>query len=306
MAGAAGRMAAVTGLTVAAFILAGCAAGGSHVTSTSTAGASGGDYGGYGLRPQRVLHAPGSMLAATEFQANGVMWALTGPGSAGLFQISSATGQVKSRFSVSDFARSVAESRTGVIALALDTGRSGALQLINAGTRKVTRVVRLPWPAEQVAVARGSSTFYVLTARAGQARVMIVNGQDGRVAGAVAVLPDVTSVVPGARPGTLYAIERNGLLDVIGVPGSKLVARIRAGSGGGESVALSPDGRTLYVLEQLGGIANIALVNPATRLVEKVLPAPGSCVQVLVSPGGGHLYEVVRTAGTGSIQVTAA
>ena len=300
MAGAAGRMAAVTGLTAAALTLAACSAG-SHATTRTKA--TGDDYG---LRPQRVLPAPGSMLAATEFQANGVMWALTGPGSAGLFQISSATGQVKSRFPVSDFARSVAESRTGVIALALDTGRSGALQLINAGTRKVTRVVRLPWPAEQVAVARGSSMFYVLTARAGQARVMIVNGQDGRVAGAVAVLPDVTSVVPGARPGTLYAIERNGLLDVIGVPGSKLVARIRAGSGGGESVALSPDGRTLYVLEQLGGIANIALVNPATRLVEKVLPAPGSCVQVLVSPGGGHLYEVVRTAGTGSIQVTAA
>jgi DNA-binding beta-propeller fold protein YncE len=303
MAGVAGRMAAVTGLTAAALMLAACAAGGSRVTSTSTAGTSGDDYG---LQPQRVLHAPGSMLAATEFQANGVMWALTGPGSAGLFQISSATGQVKSSFPVSDFARSVAESRTGVIALALDTGRSGALQLINAGTRKVTRVVRLPWPAEQVAVARGSSTFYVLTARPGQARVTIVTGPDGRVAGTVAVPADVTSVVPGTRPGTLYAIERNGLLDVIGVPGSKLVARIRAGSGGGESVALSPDGRTLYVLEQLGGIANIALVNPATRLVEKVLPAPGTCIQVLVSPDGGHLYEVVRTAGTGSIQVTAA
>ena len=303
MAGAAGRMAAVTGLTAAALLLAGCAAGGSHVTSTSTAGASGDDYG---LRPQRVLHAPGSMLAATEFQANGVLWALTGPGSAGLFQISSATGQVKSSFPVSDFARSVAESRTGVIALALDTGRSGALQLINAGTRKVTRVVRLPWPAEQVAVARGSSTFYVLTARACEARVMIVNGQHGQLAGTVAVPSDVTSVVPGTRPGTLYAIERNGLLDVIAVPGSKLVARIRAGSGGGESVTLSPDGRTLYVLEQLGGIANIALVNPATRLVEKVLPAPGTCIQVLVAPDGGHLYEVVRTAGTGSIQVTAA
>ncbi len=83
------------------------------------------------------------------------------------------------------------------------------------------------------------------------------------------------------------------------------LAQIRAGSGG-ESVSLSPDGRTVYVLEQLGGIANIALVNPATKLVEKVLPAPGTCVQGLVSPDGGHLYEVVRAAGTGSIQVAAA
>jgi DNA-binding beta-propeller fold protein YncE len=300
MAGAAGRMAAVTGLTAAALTLAACSAG-SHATTRTKA--TGDDYG---LRPQRVLPAPGSMLAATEFQANGVMWALTGPGSAGLFQISSATGQVKSSFSVSDFARSVAESPAGVIALALDTGRSGALQLINAGTRKVTRVVRLPMPAEQVAVGRGSSTFYVLTASASQARVTIVNGQDGRVTGTVAVPSDVASVMPGSRQATLYAVERNGLLDVIGLPSGKLLAQIRAGSGGGESVSLSPDGRTVYVLEQLGGVANIALVNPASKLVEKVLPAPGTCVQVLVSPDGGHLYEVVRAAGTGSIQVAAA
>ena len=124
MAGAAGRMAAVTGLTAAALTLAACSAG-SHATTRTKA--TGDDFG---LRPQRVLHAPGCMLAATEFQANGVMWALTGPGSAGLFQLSPATGQVKSSFSVSDFARSVAESPAGVIALALDTGRSGALQLI--------------------------------------------------------------------------------------------------------------------------------------------------------------------------------
>jgi len=300
MAGAARRMAVATGLTAAVLTLAACSAGS---PAPSTARAPSDDYG---LQPERVLHAPGSMLAATEFQANGVMWALTGPDSAGLFQISSATGQVKSSFSVSDFARSVAESPAGVIALALDTGRSGALQLVNATTRKVTRVVRFPRPAEQVAAAHRGSTFYVLTASASQARVAIVNGRDGRVTGTVAVPSDVTSVVPGTRPGTLYAIERNGLLDVIGVPGSKLVAKIRAGSGGGESVAVSPDGRTVYVLEQLGGIANIALVNPATKLVEKVLPAPGTCVQVLVSPDGGHLYEVVRAAGTGSIQVAAA
>jgi DNA-binding beta-propeller fold protein YncE len=302
MAGAARRVAVLTGLMAAALALAACSAGG-HPTSTSTARAPGNDYG---LQPERVLHAPGSMLAATEFEANGVMWALTGPDSAGLFQISPATGQVKSSFSVSDFARSVAESPAGVIALALDTGRSGALQLVTAKTRKVTRVVRFPRPAVQVAAAHGGSAFYVLTASASRARVAIVNGQDGRVTGTVTVPSDVVSVVPGVSQDTLYAIERDGLLDVIGIRGSKLVAKIRAGSGGGESVALSPDGRTLYVLEQLGGIANIALVNPATRLVEKVLPAPGSCVQVLVSPDGGHLYEVVRTAGTGSIQVAAA
>jgi hypothetical protein len=299
MAGAARRTAAVIGLTVAALTLAACSGGG----GAATPGVNGDTYG---IVPQRVLHAPSSMLAATELQANGDMWTLTGPGRPGLFEISSATGQVKTSFPVSGFARSVAESRTGVIALALATGHTGALQLLSAATRKVTRVVQLPMPAEQVAAGRDSSTFYVLTARAGLAQVVIVSGQDGRVTGTVTVPPDVVSVVPDARQATLYAMERDGLLDQISMPSSKRLAQIRAGSGGAESVTLSPDGRTLYVLEQLGGIANVAVVNPAAQAVEKVLPAPGTCVQVLVAPGGGHLYEVVRAARTGSIQIAAA
>ncbi len=298
MAGVARRMAAVIGLTAAALTLAACSGG-----SAATPGANGDTYG---IVPQHVLHAPSSMLAATGLQANGDMWTLTGPARPGLFEISSVTGQVKTSFPVSRFARSVAESPTGVIALALATGRTGALQLLNAATRKVTRVVQLPMPAGQVAVGRGSSTFYVLTARAGLAQVVMVNGQDGRVAGTVTVPPDVVSVVPDPRQATLYAMERDGLLDQISVPGGKRLAQIRAGSGGAESVTLSPDGRSLYVLEQLGGIANIAIVNPAAKTVEKVLPAPGSCIQVLVAPGGGHLYEVVRAPRTGSIQVAAA
>lgn len=304
MAGVARCTAAVIGRTAAVLTLGACSGSSGPVAAPAPGSVPNGDT--YGIAAQRVLHAPQSMLAATGLQANGVIWTLTGPDSPGLFEISSATGQVKTSFPVSDFARSVAESRTGVIALALATGRTGALQLVNAATRKVTRVVRFPMPAVQVSASRGSSTFYVLTARAGLARVMIVNGQDGRVTGTVAVPSDVVSVVPDSRQTTLYAVGRDGLLDLIGIPGGRLLARIRAGSGGGESVALSPDGRTLYVLEQLGGIANIALVNLAAKEVEKVLPAPGTCVQVLVAPGGGQLYEVIRAPRAGSIQVAAA
>lgn len=299
MAGAARRTAAVIGLTAAALTVTACS-GGSESPAQATGAAA------YGKLAQRILHAPTSMLAATELPAHGTIWALTGPDSAGLFEISSATGRVKTSFSVSDDARSVAESSTGIIALALASAHSGALELVNAETKKVTRTVPLPGPAEQVTVGRGGSTFYVLTTRASAAKVMIVDGRSGRVTGTVAVPPDVASVVPDTRQASLYAIERDGLVDQIGLRNGKLIAKIRAGSGGGESVTLSPDGRTLYVLEQLGGIANIAIVDPAAGAVRKVLPAPGTCVQVLVSPSGGQLYEVLRAPRSGSIQVAAA
>lgn len=298
MAGAARRSAAAIGLTAAGLALASCSAGSASPAKTTR--------DSYGMPPQHILAAPKSMLAATGPQANGAMWALTSPDRASLFEISAATGQVETGFSVSDFARSVAESPAGIIGLALATGRSGALQLVNAATRKATRVVRFPWPAVQVAVARGTSTFYVLTARAGVARVIIVAGQDGRVTGQVAVPSDVVAVVPGVRQASLYAMERDGLLDQIAVRTGKLLAKIRAGSGGAESVTLSPDGRTVYVLERLGGLANIALVDPVAQVVRKVLAAPGTCVQVLVSPDGGRLYEVVRGTRSGSIQITPA
>ena len=166
-------------------------------------------------------------------------------------------------------------------------------------------MVRFPMPAVQVAVDPVQQ--HVLRADgAGLRGPGDDRHGDGRVTGTVTVPPDVVSLVPDTRQATLYAMERGGLLDEISLRGSKRLARIRVGSGGAESVTLTPDGRTLYVLEQLGGIANVAVVNAAAKAVEKVLPAPGTCVQVLVSPDGGHLYEVVRAAGTGSIQVAAA
>ena len=119
---------------------------------------------------------------------------------------------------------------------------------------------------------------------------------------------DAVSVVPDIPQTTMYALERNGLVDQIDITGGKVVAKFRVGGQGdtGESIALSPDGGTLYVLKSDGGMSNIADVDTSTEAVRKVLPAPASCVQVLVSSSGGQLYEVVGTASYGNIQVFAA
>jgi DNA-binding beta-propeller fold protein YncE len=71
----------------------------------------------------------------------------------------------------------------------------------------------------------------------------------------------------------------------------------------GHSLALSPDGSTLYVLKNGSAPTNVAVVDLATQSVRKVLPAPSNCLQVLVSPSGNQLYQVVGTAGYGNIQV---
>ena len=87
-----------------------------------------------------------------------------------------------------------------------------------------------------------------------------------------------------------------------------VVAKFKAASKDdtAQSIALSPDGSTLYVLKNADGTSNIADVNLATEAVRKVLPAPSHCVGLLVSTSGGQLYDLVGTPTYGNIQVFAA
>lgn len=294
MAAAARCATVAAGVTVAALALAACSAGNSPAKAHGAAAIS--------VLPQHILHAPKSLLSVTEPQANGVMWALAGPSSAGLFQISSATGRIKTSFSVSDTARSVAESSGGIIALALGSAHAGALELVNSRAKQAVRNVPLPAPAKQVTVGGDGTTFYVLTGWATTASVTIVNGQTGHVKAMVPMPSDAVSVVPDNKQASIYALERDGLVDQVGLTKGRILAKFKVGDTG-RSIALSPDGSTLYVLKQLGGISNIAVVDAATEAVRKVLPAPGNCIEVMVSPGGGQLYEVVGTPGYGNIQI---
>jgi DNA-binding beta-propeller fold protein YncE len=148
----------------------------------------------------------------------------------------------------------------------------------------------------------------VLSGTARIASVTIVGSRAGRVIGSVPMPADAASVVPDVPQTTLYALERNGLVDQIDITGGKVVAKFKVGTRNdmGESIALSPDGGDLYVLKQSGAVSNIADVNTATEAVRKVLPAPSHCVGIFVSSSGGQLYELVGTAQYGNIQVFAA
>ena len=74
---------------------------------------------------------------------------------------------------------------------------------------------------------------------------------------------------------------------------------------GARSIALSPDGNTLYVLKGPAAAPNVAVVDVATQSVQRVMPAPANCLQILVSANGGELYQMVGTPGYGNIQVFA-
>jgi DNA-binding beta-propeller fold protein YncE len=257
-------------------------------------------------KPQQVLPAPKGLLAAAQPQPNGTMWALAGDGaSKGLFDLSLATGKGAGSISVSNAAQSVTESLAGVVGLALGTGRTGALELLNGSTGKVIRTIPLGAPARDVVVASDGTTFYALDGNSKSASVTVVNSRNGDGQGTVPVPVNTVSIAPDAQGSSFYALQPDGTVSQVAVVGGKIMASFATGPGG-RSLALSPDGTTLYVLKDASAsTANVAEVDLATESVQRTLPAPASSMQVLVSADGTQLYQLVGTSAYGNIQVFA-
>jgi DNA-binding beta-propeller fold protein YncE len=282
----------VTG-ALAAAALAACGSGGA-VPQAQQARASG---------PQQVIAAPKGLLAAAAPQPNGTVWTLAGgAASKGLFDISLATGKGAGSISVSNAARSVTESLSGVVGLALGTGRTGALELLDGATGRAGKTVPLGAPASDVVTGADGATFYVLDGNAKSASVTVVDSRSGAVQGTVPVPLNTVSIAPDAQGDSVYVLQPSGEVSQVAVAAGKVLTKFSAGSSG-RSLALSPDGTTLYVLKDAGAAANVAEVDLATQAVQQVLPAPANCLQVLVSADGTLLYQLVGTPAYGNIQV---
>ena len=259
-----------------------------------------------GTRPESIVPAPKSILSAAQPESNGTMWALAGSAaSRGLFEFSLPGGQVIGSVSVSNAAQAVAQSLTGTIGLALATKKTGALELLDGSTAKVIRTVPLAAPARDVVIGSDDTTFYVLTGGASNSSVTVVDSRNGRVRGTVPVPGDTVSLAADVHQTALYVLQRNGRVSEISIADGKVTASFVIGNSG-RSLAISPDGTTLYVLKDTAATTNVAIVDVATESVRRALPAPRHSLEVLTSASGGQLYEVVGTAAYGNIQVFAA
>jgi hypothetical protein len=292
------RVAAAMAVLLAVIALSACGASTSPTRSATAMSA--------GTRPQSVVPAPKSILSAAQPESNGTMWALAGSAaSRGLFEFNLPGGQVIGSVSVSNAAQAVAQSLTGTIGLALATKKTGALELLDGRTAKVIRTVPLAAPARDVVIGSDDTTFYVLTGGAYNSSVTVVDSQDGRVRGTIPVPGDTVSLAADVQQTALYVLQGNGRVSKISIADGKVTASFVIGNSG-RSLAISPDGSTLYALKDTFPTANVAVVDVASESVRRALPAPRDCLEVLTSASGSQLYEVVGTAAYGNIQVFAA
>lgn len=254
--------------------------------------------------PERIVSAPKNLRAAAQPQPNGTIWTLAGDDrTRALFEFSLSGGQRPiGAKPVSNAAQSIAESLSGVIGVALAHGKAGALELLNASTGSVTKVIPIGAPARQVVVGADEHTFYVLNGTATSASVSIVDSQNGKTLRTVPVPLNTVSIAPDLRQSTLYALQPSGLVEQIRVAGGRILSQFPTGYAA-RSIALSPDGVTLYVLKGPMAAPNVAVVDVATQSMRRVLPAPANCLQILVSPSGSELYQMVGTPAYGNIQV---
>jgi hypothetical protein len=118
----------------------------------------------------------------------------------------------------------------------------------------------------------------------------------------VPVPADTVSIAADIHLASIYALQKNGLVDEIGISRGQIIEQFKIGSDG-ESVVLSPDASTLYVLKGTPAVSNVAVVDVGTESVTHVLPAPSHCLELLLSARGNHLYDVVGTPDYGNIQV---
>jgi DNA-binding beta-propeller fold protein YncE len=293
-----GTRSGVLGIVIGTFTaatLTACSGGGPQPQQTHQTSAA--------SKPQQIFPAPKNLLAAGQPQPNGTLWALAGDSaSKGLYDISLTNGSGVGSIPVSNAAQSVTESLSGIVGLALGTGRTGALELLNGSTGDIAKTVPLGAPARDVVVGSDGATFYVLNGTWRSASVTVVDSRNGDVQGSIPVPLSTVSIAPDAQGSSLYALQPNGQVSQIAVAGGEIMSSFTVGSAA-RSLALSPDGDTLYVLKESGPGTNVAEVDLATESVGQVLPAPANCLQVLVSADGSELYQLVGTPAYGNIQV---
>jgi DNA-binding beta-propeller fold protein YncE len=296
-----GGPAAAPAVLITVLVLAAGASAAGLAACSGRNGSSGSRSAAARILPEQVIPAPRALLAATGPQPDGTVWAVAGGASVGLYKLDGTDGHETSSVSVSQAARSVAETATGVVAIGLGSATSGALDIMQGTKKKARKTVSLPAPAVQVVTASAGSDFYALTAWPSSASVTTVTSR-GKIIGTVPAPKDTVSIAVDQPHQLLYALQRNGVVDEIGLTNGSIQSTFTVDDPG-ESIAVSPDGSRLYVLKGTSSVSNIAVIDAATGGTLRVLPAPSHCVELQVSPTGQRLYEVVGSPGYGNIQV---
>jgi hypothetical protein len=253
--------------------------------------------------PRRIVPLPAGATSASTEQPDGTMWILAGSdGVRNLRNLNVASGSLTNPVPVSSDAVAVSESSSGLLSLGLSTQSAGAVEIRSGSSGALLSTIPVGAPVQKVAAGSDGSSFYVLNGNAHSSSVTVLNAIDDRVDDEVPAPLGTVAIVPTASEGSIYALHSGGTLSLIAVANGQVTSSFDVGSGA-TSLAISPDGNTMYVLRMLGSTAEVAVVDLQTESVVKTLPAPSGTTDIQLNPDGTSIYDVVDSPTSSNLQI---
>lgn len=232
-----------------------------------------------------------------------MVWVLAGtPKDRTINEVNLSTKTQQQVVGVSSNASAVTQSSTGLIALGLATRTTGAVELLSGSTGSIDTTLTVSDPVLGLAFGDDGTTLYVLEGRAQVRAVAIIDTVSHKLERTVALPSDAVGIVPTPDQKAVWSVQRSGVVQKTSVTSDKPIAAFPT-SGPGIAIALSPDGKTLYVLKGNRATANIAVLSAATEAQTEALPAASDSVGLGISPDGSELYDPSGTATYGNIQI---
>ncbi len=254
-------------------------------------------------KPEATFGAPSGLLAGGQPQPNGVMWLLAESGQAATLQeLNLDSGKIQTIVPESTAAKALVQSPSGVVAVGVATGATGAVELHNGSSGAMVATVPVGAPVKGLAAGADGTTLYVLNGNATSASVTLVNLQTDHTSVSVPVPLATTAIAVQPTGQELYALTAAGTVDEINVGNGSVTGRFSVGSDPVQ-LAISSSGSTLFVLKRAGSGTNVGVVQLATERQVRVVAAPAGCVDIQLSEDGQQIYDVVGTATYGNVQV---
>jgi WD40 repeat protein len=183
----------------------------------------------------------------------------------------------------------------------VNTGTSANVQLLNPSSNST--VSTYPVSKNATSVATNELTLLAIgQATAHSGAVTFLNPMNGKTLGVVPVAGPVQQVVAGSTATQFVALVQSGKnasAAVLDAATYKLQRSVPL-STGTLSVAVSPDGATLYTLQGNGTVQEVSLASG--KITQSFATAPGTRALAL-SPNGSRLYILKGAASDDNVSV---
>jgi hypothetical protein len=237
-----------------------------------------------------ILHGD-SITAVSSDQADGSVWVLKDDGGAkSIAKVDISTGNVISSESVSRQATTVAQNAAGDVAVGTANGKSSGVVLYSGTDAKYLATVSSGTPV--LALAMSGPIVYGI--HGDKSRRSLFTFDTTLTGFSFPVAPNAISVAPEAGGAAIWVLCSNdSAYKLTFFP--RHASRPISVSRNARSLAISPDGRTLYVLSQPDGKAadRIEAFTSASGRSTSSFEAPLDSRSIVTDLNGTSLFDVV-------------